>query len=135
MASGDQNAEPLRKLRLLNITGERLLRLQRILERDRRLVKLFFSGKISSVEFTDGTAFSEHYDFLQVLGAGAFGLVFSAKERRSGEVCAVKTLSKELMAEEDVTALKSECEVLRRARHANVVRLFGVSLPAEFSGR
>ncbi len=122
-----QEPETAQTLSLLNIKGERLKRLQEMITRDRRLFKLFFCGKIRSLEFTDGSCFSTRYDFLQVLGAGAFGLVFSARNLRTRAVCAIKVLNKDIMTEGERVALRDECEVLKKVNHTNVIRLLGVS--------
>ena len=115
------------KLRLLNIKGDRLVRLQKILTEEPRMAKLFLNDKINSIEFIDGTSFAQYYDFVQILGAGSFGLVFSAKDRRTSEQCAVKVLSKSRMNAEDLKAMQAECEFLRKISNANVIRLYGVS--------
>jgi hypothetical protein len=46
--------------------------------------------QIEKLEFNDGHCFGDYYDYTAVLGSGAFGLVISAVELTTGEMCAIK---------------------------------------------
>ena len=55
----------------------------------------------------------EDYNVGKILGKGAFGQVFLAQERATGELCAVKTISKaKLVGKEDVEDVRREVEIL-----------------------
>ncbi|XP_062871320.1 calcium/calmodulin-dependent protein kinase IGb [Trichomycterus rosablanca] len=62
----------------------------------------------------------EVFDILEVLGSGAFSEVYMVKERKTGNLFAMKCVKKK--SKRDVI-LENEIEVLRRIKHDNVVGL------------
>ncbi|XP_036447555.1 calcium/calmodulin-dependent protein kinase type 1D-like isoform X2 [Colossoma macropomum] len=60
------------------------------------------------------------FDFIEVLGSGAFSEVFMVKERKTGKLFAMKCVKKK--NKRDVN-LENEIAVLRRIKHENVVGL------------
>ena len=77
------------------------------------------------------------------LGRGKFGRVYLAKEKRSGFICALKTLHKaELVNSQVEKQVRREIEIQSNLRHPNVLRLFGhfydrdrIFLIVEFAGQ
>ncbi|BFZ54842.1 spindle assembly checkpoint kinase [Savitreella phatthalungensis] len=60
------------------------------------------------------------------LGRGKFGRVYLAKEKRTGFICALKTLHKaELVNSQVEKQVRREIEIQSNLRHPNVLRLFG----------
>ena len=68
----------------------------------------------------------ETYKILETIGKGSFSSVKKAKKRATGELFAVKVLSKKKMSEEDKIHLKTEIEILKLLDHPNIVRLIEV---------
>jgi len=66
------------------------------------------------------------YKILETIGKGSFSSVKKAKKRATGELFAVKVLSKKKMSEEDRIHLKTEVEILKLLDHPNIVRLIEV---------
>ncbi|XP_053499826.1 calcium/calmodulin-dependent protein kinase IGb [Ictalurus furcatus] len=62
----------------------------------------------------------EVFDFIEVLGSGAFSEVFMVKERKTGKLFAIKCVKKK--NKRDIN-LENEIAVLRRIKHENVVGL------------
>ncbi|XP_046726120.1 calcium/calmodulin-dependent protein kinase IGb isoform X2 [Silurus meridionalis] len=62
----------------------------------------------------------EVFDFMEVLGSGAFSEVFMVKERKTGKFFAIKCVKKK--NKRDIN-LENEIAVLRRIKHENVVAL------------
>ncbi|KAI1890737.1 hypothetical protein AGOR_G00156710 [Albula goreensis] len=60
------------------------------------------------------------FDFLEVLGSGAFSEVFMVKERKTGNHFALKCVKKKKLRDNN---LENEIAVLRRIKHDNVVCL------------
>src|SRR5687768_10767724 len=61
------------------------------------------------------------YEILGPLGAGGMGVVYRARDRRSGEQAAIKTV---LAPDETVLqSLRREIRALARIRHPDVVRI------------
>ncbi|XP_029101901.1 calcium/calmodulin-dependent protein kinase type 1D-like isoform X1 [Scleropages formosus] len=62
----------------------------------------------------------EVFDFIEVLGSGAFSEVFMVKERKTGKHFALKCVKKKPKRD---SILENEIAVLRRIKHENVVGL------------
>eukprot|EP00439_Symbiodinium_sp_Y106_P032374 s499_g3.t2 len=62
------------------------------------------------------------YEFLNVVGEGGFGTVHRAKHRRTGEIVAIKSISKDKLKDEE--ALQMEVEFLKLSDHPNTVRYY-----------
>ena len=88
-------------------------------------------GGVTMIE--PGQMFGNRYEIKGVLGAGGMGMVYKANDKELGEVLAIKTLKRDLMAM-DTNALerfKSEIRLARRIAHRNVVRTYDLG---EISG-
>jgi len=67
----------------------------------------------------------ENYKIGKVMGKGAFGKVNLAIHRLSGKFVALKSINKQFMTEESSKRkVMQEYNILRRARHQNIVRLY-----------
>jgi len=122
-----------RQLRSLNIKGKRLTDLNKMLVSEPQLAKVMFDPEErESLTFTNGISFNSLYEFSQIIGAGAFGLVFSARYRKTDELCAIKVLCKNRMNSEDVTRIEAEMEILRKIKHQNVIQLHGVKQSKDY---
>lgn len=64
----------------------------------------------------------ELYDFEEVVGEEGFGKVSRARHRRTGEVVAIKTISKSKLGDEE--ALQLEVAFLKLSDHPNTVRYY-----------
>uniref|UniRef100_A0AAZ3REY9 Calcium/calmodulin-dependent protein kinase IGb n=3 Tax=Oncorhynchus TaxID=8016 RepID=A0AAZ3REY9_ONCTS len=62
----------------------------------------------------------EVFDFMEVLGSGAFSEVFMVKERKTGKLFAMKCVKKK---QKSIQNLENEIAVLRKIKHDNVVGL------------
>ena len=113
-------------LKLTNMKGKRLQRVEDMLKSDPKISKLFLENKIARLEFLDGTFFYQQYDFIQIMGAGSFGLVFSAMDKKSKELCSIKLLNKRKMGESELESMRRETSALNELRHPNIVNLIGV---------
>ena len=69
------------------------------------------------------TARAGHYELLESLGEGTYGVVWRARHVRVAEIeAAVKVLRPELSTDPDfVAGLERECALLHRLRHPHIV--------------
>lgn len=66
---------------------------------------------------------------LRTLGKGSFGKVKEALHVISGEKIAIKILEKDkINKEDDLLRIRREIDILRRARHPNIIQLYEVGL-------
>ena len=74
------------------------------------------------------------YDFIDELGTGgyrhntrdthlSFATVWRVKRKTDDEFFACKVLNKSNLSEEDLTALKTECEIMQDMEHKNIVKV------------
>lgn len=62
------------------------------------------------------------YELLKRLGKGGMGVVFQARHRATGEICALKTLHRQFARDRElVSRLRLEAKILRELKHPNVV--------------
>ncbi|KAA8517521.1 hypothetical protein F0562_017849 [Nyssa sinensis] len=67
------------------------------------------------------------YELGKMLGYGAFGKVYHARNVRTGQSVAIKAVSKQTVVKGDLAAqVKREISITRRLRHPHIVRLFEV---------
>jgi len=70
-----------------------------------------------------GSILGDRYEVLQMLGSGAMGQVFKARDRKLDDVVALKMLSPSVVADEDnLDRMKSEIRIARKITHPNVLR-------------
>lgn len=69
----------------------------------------------------------EDFQLGSKLGSGKFGKVYSARERRSGSLVAIKIISKKkLLKYKVVHQLRREIEIQTHLNHKNILKLYGV---------
>ncbi|MBX3263145.1 MAG: protein kinase [Labilithrix sp.] len=66
------------------------------------------------------------YELLGMLGAGAMGTVYRARDRELDEVVALKMLKKELASADMVERFRREVKLARRVTHKNVARTYDI---------
>jgi serine/threonine protein kinase len=68
---------------------------------------------------------TEFYKIGKVIGKGAFGKVNLAIHRLTGKFVALKSISKQMMSDESsLKKVRQEYNILKKARHQNIVRLY-----------
>ncbi|MDF2698214.1 MAG: Serine/threonine protein kinase [Labilithrix sp.] len=69
---------------------------------------------------------SGRYELLGMLGAGAMGTVYRARDRELDEIVALKVLKKELASADMVERFRREVKLARRVTHRNVARTYDI---------
>ena len=67
----------------------------------------------------------------EMLGQGAFGVVYLGLNIDTGELMAVKQMATEDVSRRELSSLENEIHLLRNLRHPNIVRYIGTELNAE----
>jgi fused len=65
----------------------------------------------------------DNYHILHPIGEGSFGKVFKGRRKNSGQILALKFISKRGKSDKDQANLRQEIEILRRLKHENIVLL------------
>jgi cyclin-dependent kinase len=68
----------------------------------------------------------ERYQKLEKIGEGTYGVVYKAKDRKSGKIIALKRIRLEAEDEGIPSTAIREISLLKELRHPNIVRLFDV---------
>jgi len=68
--------------------------------------------------------FEGTYKLKAVLGSGAFSTVREGVQKATGDVHAIKIVTKKNLSEEDDVALHDEVDILRVMTHPNIVKLY-----------
>lgn len=63
----------------------------------------------------------EKYHVLHPIGEGSFGKVFKGRRKHSGQIVAMKFITKRNKSEKDLANLRQEIEILRGLRHENII--------------
>ncbi|CAG9318283.1 unnamed protein product [Blepharisma stoltei] len=67
----------------------------------------------------------DSFDVLEELGAGSFGHVYKVVKKNSGEIYAMKVLSKQMLREKNQLKYAiAECKILKNIRHPYIVPLY-----------
>jgi hypothetical protein len=66
----------------------------------------------------------------EMLGQGAFGVVYLGLNIDTGELMAVKQMATEEVSKKELSSLENEINLLRNLRHPNIVRYIGTELTA-----
>ena len=69
---------------------------------------------------------NEIYEIRQVLGKGKFGLVKLGIHRGNGRKVAIKIINKKLVTAIDFQQVKTEIDILKIAKHPNIIQLYDV---------
>lgn len=67
----------------------------------------------------------------EMLGQGAFGVVYLGLNIDNGELMAVKQMATEEVSKRELSSLENEIHLLRNLRHPNIVRYIGTELNPE----
>lgn len=70
------------------------------------------------------SSFEANYKLKAVLGSGAFSTVREGVCKTTGDVHAIKIVTKKNLSEEDDLALQDEVDILRKMAHPNIVELY-----------
>jgi mitogen-activated protein kinase 1/3 len=73
------------------------------------------------------------YDFVRLLGQGAFGVVFEGRDRRSSTGVAIKRIPLPSESSLDIKRTLRELKLLRTLRHPNITALLDVVGPSSLS--
>ncbi len=68
----------------------------------------------------------EKYEVIKELHKGGYGKVYLAKNKDTGDLRAVKSLSKNNITPEDLEKFKREIEVLKTIDHPNIIKLYEI---------
>lgn len=63
----------------------------------------------------------EKYHILNAIGEGAFGKVFKGRKKKTGQIVALKFITKRGKSEKDINNLRQEIEILKRLKHENII--------------
>ena len=71
------------------------------------------------------------YIIIKELGKGAYGTVYLAEERQTGEKVAVKRIDDVFRTRVDAKRTLREITILRQCRHSNIAKLKDILLPRD----
>jgi len=75
----------------------------------------------------------DKYYILHQIGEGSFGKVFKGRKKQSGQIVALKFLSKRGKSEKDLANFRQEIQILKKLRHENIILLLdSFETPHEF---
>ena len=132
---GGHSEQLLRALREAAMADGDFSRSERaMIARVRRIIqyRLGTSQYALSLERLDNAPISAHYDVKEVIGEGAFGRVFKASHKETGQACVIKTLKACLEEEVDPRARAGiedrfwrEVMLINKLQSPHTVRCFG----------
>ena len=67
--------------------------------------------------------FNDYYDLMNSLGEGHFGKVYKCKNKKSGDIYAVKIINKAKLKPKDVDLIRQEKIILNLIKHENIISL------------
>lgn len=89
-----------------------------------RRLKLHFAKESVYLRIRRSQTSSAHFNILSQIGQGGYGQVFLAKKKDTGEVCALKKMSKKLLSKmNEIHHVISERDILVQARSPWLVKL------------
>ena len=65
----------------------------------------------------------ENYHIISLIGKGAYGEVYKARKKQTGQFVAIKTIKKKGKQEKDIKAMREEISILKKHKHPNIVVL------------
>jgi len=81
-------------------------------------------GQVSSLLKDDKRVGPDDFDFLKVIGRGAFGKVMQVKYKKNGQIYAMKILrKKQIVARRQIDHTKSERKILQALQHPFLMKL------------
>lgn len=96
---------------------------------DKEVAKLWTSCLRRSIGYEN---FFDHYEMLDEIGEGKFGLVKLGLHYKTKQKVAIKIIKKESMEISDLELVKGEIDIMKLCRHPNVVRLLDHFENSEF---
>jgi calcium-dependent protein kinase len=76
---------------------------------------------------TSSTKIEDKYDFLGIIGQGAYGKVIKVQDKYSKQIRAWKIQEKNKISKADMDMIRNEIEILRITDHPNIVRVYEFS--------
>lgn len=64
------------------------------------------------------------YTLVEQIGEGAFGVVYKAIKKDTGETYAIKSIDKSTLSQDELTSLNLEIDIVSQVDHPNIVRAF-----------
>lgn len=86
--------------------------------------KVGVSNKAGTQRIDTGSVIANRYEIIRLIGVGAMGDVFLAKDKDLDESIAIKILNKSDFAPEIFNQFKEEIRLARRITHRNILRTF-----------
>ncbi|EGR33161.1 protein kinase domain protein [Ichthyophthirius multifiliis] len=75
----------------------------------------------------------DNYHILHQIGEGSFGKVYKGRRKNTGQILALKFISKRNKTEKDLANLRQEIQILKRLKHENIILLLDAfETPHEF---
>lgn len=65
----------------------------------------------------------DNYHILSLIGQGAYGHVYKARRKFTGQFVAIKSIKKKGKEEKDIKVMRDEIEILKKLKHENIVLL------------
>ena len=65
----------------------------------------------------------QNYHLLERIGEGSFGKVYKGRRKYSGQIVALKFISKHGKSEKDLRNLRQEIDILRSLDHENIIMM------------
>ena len=65
----------------------------------------------------------ENYHILSLIGQGAYGHVYKARRKLTGQFVAIKSIKKKGKEEKDIKVMRDEIEILKKLKHENIILL------------
>ena len=73
-----------------------------------------------------------HYRLISPIGHGAYGVVCSAEDLRTGEKVAIKKITKAFNNLIETKRTLRECQLLRHCKHANIIEILSLMSPVSY---
>ena len=103
----------------INITYENNF-LNKLYFTDQVICKSFYNSIKNSIKDYN---FSDYYDLMDSVGEGYFGKVHKCKNKNTGDIFAVKIISKAKLKPKDVILIRQEKNILNLIKHENIIGL------------
>jgi len=87
---------------------------------DQNICNSFFTSIKNSIKDYN---FSDYYDIMDNVGEGYFGKVHKCKNKNTGNIFAVKIISKAKLKPKDVILIRQEKNILNLIKHENIIGL------------